>query len=320
VGPLGLALLQLTGAALADEVVVLQLAEDTGGQASEQRFVEELALALDEVAVTPRPVDNPGFARAPLTAQVERVRPWLGSGKADAVAWLDQLGAGQLGLAVVFVTDDRAVVRLVQAEVGPDAEADLALAAREILWSALGDVDPAAGTAAPVAAEEPVATVGRRQVLGARLSLQGALSPVGAVGPTARMGLEGAMDVFIQERLGVGLAVSGWTTPLTELSGLEVRASQVGPALRLQLWSWPVAPFVQVGVPVVWVQIDEELATLVSPRASVGLSGTWGSLMLELRGGVLLFEDQIIHGPTDTQIYGSGRFEVALGVGWRGPG
>ncbi len=321
-GHLGLILL-LARTALGGDVLVLELAGAPEAQASEQRFVEELSLALDELSVAPRPLDAPGFVRAPLTAQVARVRPLLGDGRSVAVAWLDQLGPSQLGLAVVFVTDDRAVVRLVQAEVtGPgEAEAELALAAREILWSALGPPPAELAVAPPAPSAEPAPVVASTdpRLLGARVTAVGEVALLGAEGPGPRFGLEAALDLFVQDRLGVGLGVAGATSALGEVEGTEVRVSRITPALRAQLWTLPLAPFAQVGVPFTWLQVPGDVAVMVTPRVSVGVTGHWGSLMVEGRVGYLFFRDVLELYSTGNLVYDSGRVEVGLSVGWRGP-
>jgi hypothetical protein len=65
--------------------------------------------------------------------------------------------------------------------------------------------------------------------------------------------------------------------------------------------------------------MGNDLETHLSPRAALGLTGLWGSLLIEARAGLLVFEDEYLESGTDAGLYDSGRFALGLGVGWRRP-
>jgi len=112
---------------------------DQGDTTEEDRFASELTLSVDGVQVRPGPE---GFSQAPLSVQLDAVRPILAEADMAAVAWLDTTDAVVLRVSVAFVEADRAIVRLLDMERGAGAEAHLALATRELISSAYQDDQP----------------------------------------------------------------------------------------------------------------------------------------------------------------------------------
>ncbi|TNE84282.1 MAG: hypothetical protein EP330_30220, partial [Deltaproteobacteria bacterium] len=98
------------------------------GAPGEQAVHSELALGLDEIGLRDAAPPD-GFAAMPVAEQVDALRPLLADDEVRAAAWLDPNPGDGLRLHLVFATETRAVVRLVEAG---DA-AELALAVRELL-------------------------------------------------------------------------------------------------------------------------------------------------------------------------------------------
>jgi hypothetical protein len=115
---------------------LLQIAAGDAERAAEERFRNELALLLEGLVVRAVPAPAPDFADLPLTRQLERVRPEAVGEQAVAVLWLTSAEENVRVLHVVALSTGRALVRLIERRAVDGAEADLALAASELLGSA----------------------------------------------------------------------------------------------------------------------------------------------------------------------------------------
>lgn len=284
-GPIS-ALLSLIAPAWGWSVLLL----DHGAAPEEDRFHQELALSLDEVRLHDAPE---GFPLMPLSEQLDWVRPLLDEGDVLAVVWLDPTQAERLAVSVAFVSEDRAVVRLLELPREAGAEARLALAARELLAEEgmLDSLDAIEIT------ENPPPTIGPPEtspwVLGAGLSLTWPLHPE-AGGPRPGLAL-GAERLTGPVRLGAGLALQARPEHL-----------RLGPSVSL---GW--------GPLTLGARADQtwlEAVSLLQPRAylelghtlPVGLSGALQLSVAPLRDQVLAGKDVL---------YDSGWIEVGVRIG-----
>jgi hypothetical protein len=140
-GWLAAAVVTLAGAGVdadAGSPVLLLILTAEGGEATEreQRLFGELELALDGFAIETVSSGDPEFARLPMSEQLARIQPLVDRSGAVATTWVEATGSGTVLLHLVALTTGRALVRIVEAHHGPDAEAELALAVRELLGEA----------------------------------------------------------------------------------------------------------------------------------------------------------------------------------------
>jgi hypothetical protein len=207
-------------------LLMLETATDPAGAARERRFVEELGMVLDGVSIrVERPADTE-FADHALGDQIAHVRLLISKHDAVAATWLTEAAPDLLLLHLVVVSTGRALVRLVETRAQPGFEADLALAARELLGTAfLFDRPPQPATdpvgrvvesvreqAAPApadAAPQPPQPLDRpRWALAAQFRLEGGIA--GAAGPTLLPGgalvLERRLVAGLTGRLTIGVA------------------------------------------------------------------------------------------------------------------
>lgn len=134
----------------ASVLLVLELATDQTGRSGEQRFVNELELALDGIQIRTIKPEDSDFSDLPLRKQIERVRPLIERHGAAAAAWLDEVSADLMLLHMVAVSSGRALARLIEIEPRAGFETDLALAARELLGTAFLFQEPPVNRPSPI--------------------------------------------------------------------------------------------------------------------------------------------------------------------------
>jgi hypothetical protein len=140
----------------ADRLLLLvDAATDPASAEREARFLEELALVLDGVAV--ERIDlGPDFAALPLADQLVRMGPAAAERKAAAALWIRDPGPGRVLLHLVVLSAGRALVRVVEIDSGAVTEAGLALAARELIREAhVLDLSPSPSLPQPQPAPGP---------------------------------------------------------------------------------------------------------------------------------------------------------------------
>jgi hypothetical protein len=116
---------------------VLSVAANELEQAREQRFVTELRLGLDGIALAVVEAPGDGFVAASMSDQILALRPLLEREGAVAAVWLEEGGPGEVILLHLIALDTgRALARIVEVEQKPDAESELALAAAALLGEA----------------------------------------------------------------------------------------------------------------------------------------------------------------------------------------
>lgn len=281
-----LTLLSLIGAALGQEVVLLEQVR----LPEQLRFHQELALTLDKVKLQPAP---DAFASAPMAAQLETVRPMLASDTGQAVVWLGG-DTTKLWVSVAFVDKERAVIRMIDLPREPDPLPRLALAVRELVATAYTtEPIPAVPTPPPPPPPPPADPVAEWWA-GAMAGAVVSIAPLGG-GPRAATGVQLYREIGPLE---VG----------TELMGqLGSEQSRLGLGLvgRYSL--------VDAGVSAEWVSADWPLP--LQPRAFIGLWHRWRTgFTAHARAHIHPVRDQVIDG--QRTLHDTGWGSVGIFFGW----
>ncbi len=200
------------GSALASPaVLILEAADNEESRLRESAFVTELFLAVDDVPIRRAAVEPPDLFGRPVASQLEALRPLLEDEGILAVGWLDPATEDPLRVQLVFASEGRAVLRLVEEPAGPGAASSLALAVRELVVAALlppSGLQSSAATAEPEPRAETVSSVPTQYPWA--LSLQAALA-VGLArpsGPDPRPGLLVSVHRRLVGRLGLSVGFS----------------------------------------------------------------------------------------------------------------
>lgn len=222
----GLLLAGATQAWAAPKLIVALVAEEDPARSIEASVQEELSLALDEVALEVRALTAPGFGRMPLAEQLPLIEPWTQEDEVLAVTWLDPLSGETLRLHVVFASEGRAVLRVVEADAEDGGAPALALALREVLALVVASREAANDEAEAVPEPEPQSPARwDLHVLGG-LGLRGQ----SAEGPPLLGSLEAGVTVGVVGRLSLG--VEGLLL-FTRPSEAPVSLTSAGGGLRL---------------------------------------------------------------------------------------
>jgi len=207
-------------------LLVLKTAPTPKGASREERFVKELGIVLDGVTIRMERPANPEFGTLALGEQIEHVRSLIAKHGAVAATWLTEVSPDLLLQHLVVISTGRALVRLIEIRAKTGFEADLALAARELLGTAfLFDQPPGPATdpvgrvvesvreqAAPpptvVAPPPSDLSPPGNWMIGAELRLEGGV--VGHAGPSLLLGgalmLERRMVAGLCGRLSIGVS------------------------------------------------------------------------------------------------------------------
>jgi hypothetical protein len=309
--------------AAAQDLLVLQLADDPEGQALEQAWILELSLALLDHAAVLSPVDAVRFKTWSLGAQVDQVRPLLAAGDAVAVAWLDASQPERIDVTLVFVSDDRAVARLLQAERAVEPLAELALGVQEVL--SVGPQLPAAplvpepvpeprGVAGQTGPPAPPVGSSQEVILGAA----GEWDPPGVPGASGRLGAQVRVERALAAgpRLRLDAALSGQLgVPTTGAQGRAWSAALV-PAVGAQLWRGPVGLRLALEVPVHRVVVEDQISWGAKVRAGPSVAVSWRTLRLEAGVGVALLRHQVVDLGSDQVVWDSGWLDVVTLLAW----
>lgn len=286
-------------------VLVLHLSESPETQAREQRFSEELALALEGVAVVSEAAP-PTFAAMPLSEQLAWVRAHATEPTCAATLWLSFMGDSVL-LHLVALQTERALVRIVRAKQRPSFEAELSLLAKELM-----------GEAYLFAAKTPVSKPISKAVAAARLKVRGTpresprfelqsaveatLGLQGGVGPRSQLGAGLGLGLRSWKQLWLSLAAYGLTGPNGQVDGTELRTRELGVTLssdyRSRLSKLELSPVARISLSERLQEADASSGTTrtirrVSTRAALGARGglwisqhvcLWLELTLATRG------------------------------------
>ncbi len=225
-----LALLLSVGAGTAaatPRFVLVEVAADEASEDRERALADELALVVDDVRVERRAPPRDDFGALGISEQVEALRATVMDPEILAAGWLDAEGPAAWQMVLVFAGEGRAVVQLVEAPAGEAGLPGLALAAREVLASAL-PLD--GGPVAPAAEREPdevpppeprfALSVGGAVGWGVARSVLPSPSAGGVVG--------GQLRLVDELWLVLAVAAVGASEPSTDTSALTV-----GPRLQL---------------------------------------------------------------------------------------
>ncbi len=194
-------------------------------------LAEAVLLTLSDPPPALRDYDVATLRALGATAQLDAVRPLLAEPEVLAAAWVDPSDPAVVRLVVVFATEGRGVVRVVEEPAGPGAEQAVALALRELVAAAQVPEPEPDPEPAPIAPVDPVpevqGTLPRPKHVAVRL---GGELGVGDVGPGAWGTL--ALRGGLQHGPGFGLTVEG---ALRHGGGDPVRVSGGGLALEAAL-------------------------------------------------------------------------------------
>jgi hypothetical protein len=117
-------------------VIVLMLGNDDVSRKRNESFVIELKLALDGFAIKQIETGVDDFESLVLPERLEHIRPFVDEFDAVATTWIEKTDTNATLLNLVALSTGRALVRIVEAREGPEAERELALAAQELLGEA----------------------------------------------------------------------------------------------------------------------------------------------------------------------------------------
>jgi hypothetical protein len=204
-------------------------------EAQNRRFATELQLVLDDFEVVLAEVSRPESVKIDLPDQMERVRLIAQRHEASLVAWVETSASGALALRIVFLGKGRAVLRTVDGAPGPEAEAGLALAARELLKDAelLRTTERATTPmfpSAPLVVEEE-----KKRRLAITAAAQGSGGIAGVEGPSLYLG------GVVGGRLWP--AGNGWSLLLS----LGFLSGPIGTAQQATISGWRLEPALALG-------------------------------------------------------------------------
>ena len=116
----------------------------------EQRFITQTMLSLEKFRIITITSLQPDFFRVSFSKRLEVIRPLVRKHSAVAALWIEETERNRTLLHLVAFSTGRALVRIVEAQTGPDAALELALASQELLNQAYllsgkqsGTTDPA---------------------------------------------------------------------------------------------------------------------------------------------------------------------------------
>jgi len=118
-----------------DGQVVVLLIEDATSRQTQQRFIEELMLTIDEVKIVTLAAPA-GFAALSLTEQLKYLETLQDYDSTLAVIWLRTASARLTLLNLVSLNTGKAIVKIIKREESSDIEASLAMTARRLLGEA----------------------------------------------------------------------------------------------------------------------------------------------------------------------------------------
>jgi len=222
----------------------LSTATTPQSDATEQRYVAELRLALEGVEV--RTVVVPGtadFSGRPLSEQIEIVRGALESDRGLAATWLTSVSGELVLVHMVVLTSGRVLVRMIEGNpTRPGFATDLAMASRELLGTAYLFTPPP-----PEAAVTRVVETVRETAAPARMGsrdwslmmrARAGGGVAGFAGPSILIGGELGVERHLVKGLGARLFVDARGGPLDSGSPMPpVQAVFVSPGLgATYLW------------------------------------------------------------------------------------
>lgn len=233
-------------------VMVLSAAVDATTKGRDQRFAEELGLALEGLVVRTQTADA-WFTDAPLAQQLSYVRALGSDQRIAAILWLREADSSVL-LHLVALQTERALVRIVKSAPHTALEAELALLARELLGEAYlfsGDAE----LAAPIdAAIETVRSTVKQRAARWELGAFGLGSGgvLGQVGPHLQLGAGAGAGLRIWQRAWGLAALHALAGPSGERDTIEIRGVEWGGSLsavyRVALRNVELGPLVRASL------------------------------------------------------------------------
>lgn len=273
-------------------VIVLMLDGDAVAQAREQRFLSEIRLALDGFVVEAVDTGLEGFTELVLKDKLSHLRQLSAQHGAVAITWIEDAGPDVTMLHMVALSTGRAFVRIVEADKGPGAEAELALAAQELL----GQVHLLSPPGEDEAIDQAVELVRQRaasvRAAGAPVSL--GIMPLLEVegrmrsqdGPWLRFGGGLALELWILSHLYARAAVIILAGPIVEPHDGTITGWGLEPGLNLgydwRIGEFAFGPFVGISVTKTTVSMtlgtgDHQSFDWWDVRGSLGFDLRWAA-------------------------------------------
>ncbi len=122
-------------------ILMVKTAESGAKTAHEVTFAKQLRFALQGMCIQTVSIDIKRFDQLSAKKQITLIRPLLRRQGADAAVWLTATGKKRVIMNIMAVSSQRALMRFVETKTVKGFEADLALAAREILSSFI-EIEP----------------------------------------------------------------------------------------------------------------------------------------------------------------------------------
>ncbi len=271
-------------------VVVFMVAGDDMAKQREQQFVSNLELLLEGLTVERVQTGVEDFVSLPLQEQLTLIKPFVATYNAVAMTWIEDSGTDLTLLHLVALSTGRALVRIVETERGPNAAAELALAARELLGEAyLFDASPRSEAVNQVVArvkEEVISTPrpAEGQQWGVMTCFSAGAGVYGQRGPSTRWGVGLALELWIshgfftraffvgsigpRERIDDGVITGlGWEAGLAVGYNWQLGPFSLGPLLG--------AAATQSMVDMALGQGDSDTYSWWNFRGSLGLDLRW---------------------------------------------
>jgi hypothetical protein len=304
-----------SGSVWAQDLLVLSLAQDTAGRVLEEQYVEELALTLDAGTAQLWDLGDPAFQGLALGDQVESVRLLLAQEGAVAVGWLDGRPVDRIDLTLVFVSEDRAVARLLQAQRDGEPVPELALATREVL-AALAPV--AIAPAPEPLPAPPVVAVPPQTPSGVLVGLVFEADAPGAPGASGRLGLGVRWHRALRDQTLIEVGGSLQLGPPRTVGGRQVQVVSGAPSLGLQHWFGLWGPRLTLDVPVHRVTVDGEQSWGGAVRLAPGLGVQAKTFRVELSLALAPVRHQVRDRTTHELVWDSGWADLVLALAWSG--
>jgi hypothetical protein len=117
-------------------VLIISQSQKEPEKTRERRFITQTMLALEQFRIVTIDSHQHDFSMMPFSKRLEVIRPLAKKHNAAATLWVEETKENRTLLHLVAFSTGRALVRIVEAQTGPDAALELALAAQELLGQA----------------------------------------------------------------------------------------------------------------------------------------------------------------------------------------
>ncbi|MBN2342567.1 MAG: hypothetical protein JXX29_03355 [Deltaproteobacteria bacterium] len=274
-------------------ILVVLTGRTMAAQQRERAFITELQLALDNYRIVSDTrltrVTSPSFSEMSLREQLLQVRKLARSHRAVAVIWLtDDSGEDVTLLQLAALSTGRALIRVVEAQNGPDTEVTLAMAVEELVGQAyLFDAkNPAAALEASVisasskegsaeknknttaeSARNPVASQRMFQIEGI-----GRAGIAGVRGPRLSLGASVGLAQLFFDRVWVGGGLNLVTGPSDKTSLEKIENRSLEPYVGVGIYR--SVKHMRFGV-VLHISVPHQQTVITFPETGTHVYDAW---------------------------------------------